>query len=578
MVLVVVAGLLLATLLAWFLSPRFSEIEAFAVTSQSGSKQTLVVARPPGGAAQVLYLPFHGGTIAAEVDGAASQALETGQPGSVDRYRSSTLVVLPGTTAAPAYLEITALDDRLPAGLGTIYVGPRPVLEHFQNRFRRAVEQVNQVMPATVVLCLGLSLLMVFLSGTPARYGCMAGLFACSALIEFDRFLQVDGHALRDAESYVGIAYCTFFLLAISEWWERPKRDRHIILAAMAAVLTLVAGGDWWFGMHAAQTSILRQVAFIAPLAGGIGYWISLARRNRDHVALAARIALACAALGYLAAMLNLARLYTALPPGWRSLALFETKILGAIALLTWAGVTLTHEYRSYQRRRANGALLDRIVSGSNLAVDQQALALKAQIESRAVGEERTRMTRDLHDGLSGQLLSLLLKARSGELTPDMAERDVERCLADLRLIAAALDSGSDHLGTALETFRMRAAQQAEVSAVKLDWHQASALAALELGPRCQLDLLRALQEATTNALRHSRASRIEIRLTLGGDVLQVSVADDGVGLAPAGETPGPGGGMRNIRHRLQTHGGTSAWLPGLAGRGVAVCLTLPIR
>ena len=66
-------------------------------------------------------------------------------------------------------------------------------------------------------------------------------------------------------------------------------------------------------------------------------------------------------------------------------------------------------------------------------------------------------------------------------------------------------------------------------------------------------DLLRIIQEALTNARRHSEAKRVSVSLEMDGGDLLVEVADDGRGFGP--ETP-PGVGLGSMRERAALIGG----------------------
>ena len=65
--------------------------------------------------------------------------------------------------------------------------------------------------------------------------------------------------------------------------------------------------------------------------------------------------------------------------------------------------------------------------------------------------------------------------------------------------------------------------------------------------------LYRIAQEAVNNALKHSGAARIEIRLDRVADALELCVRDSGKGL-PAG-APAHGLGMQTMRHRAHLIG-----------------------
>ena len=94
------------------------------------------------------------------------------------------------------------------------------------------------------------------------------------------------------------------------------------------------------------------------------------------------------------------------------------------------------------------------------------------------------------------------------------------------------------------------------------------------LAPAAALALYRTAQEAVNNAIKHSRARHIELRLVREDDAMHLEIADDGCGLPPAAERP-EGFGLAGLRARLQALGGRfeaarrpeggsrlSAWVP----------------
>jgi signal transduction histidine kinase len=87
-----------------------------------------------------------------------------------------------------------------------------------------------------------------------------------------------------------------------------------------------------------------------------------------------------------------------------------------------------------------------------------------------------------------------------------------------------------------------------------------------------ELAAYRIAQEALTNVMRHARAGRCRLRLTVS-ESLKLEVIDNGIGLGQAGP---PGVGMRSIRERAEELGGTSSIGPGRAN-GTRVFVQLPI-
>ncbi len=190
---------------------------------------------------------------------------------------------------------------------------------------------------------------------------------------------------------------------------------------------------------------------------------------------------------------------------------------------------------------------------------------LMRRMAAMQLDAERTRIARDLHDGVGADLTALVLTLRSiredmgGE--PVTAEIDavVERAsrgMEDLRGVVWALrtDDGSwqeliEHLRAAGRGLT-RGGPRFQLS-VDGDIPEAVLTGAQ------RLHLLRLVQEAVRNAVRHALAESIGVRLTFENDgSLLVEVTDDGVGISQ--ETfEASTRGLANLRARAAALGGT---------------------
>ena len=89
----------------------------------------------------------------------------------------------------------------------------------------------------------------------------------------------------------------------------------------------------------------------------------------------------------------------------------------------------------------------------------------------------------------------------------------------------------------------------------------------------------RIVQEAVTNVVRHSGATRARISVTVGPDDLDVSVTDNGRG--PGDVDPDDpeqdGTGLRGMRERASALGGSVDLSPPLSGGGARLHATLPL-
>ena len=88
-------------------------------------------------------------------------------------------------------------------------------------------------------------------------------------------------------------------------------------------------------------------------------------------------------------------------------------------------------------------------------------------------------------------------------------------------------------------------------------------------------ELLRIVQEALTNARKHSGAENVRVELKAEGDDLVVEVEDDGQGFEP--DTISAGVGLRSMRERAAVLGGKLE-VESEPGRGTRVRLRTPLR
>ncbi len=161
------------------------------------------------------------------------------------------------------------------------------------------------------------------------------------------------------------------------------------------------------------------------------------------------------------------------------------------------------------------------------------------QVRETAIAEERSRLSRQIHDGVAQDLAGMAfgLDAIAYGL-PASAERDamtrsaadVRRLVEELRFSIFDLRTGlgvDERLGTALAAYVHQVGERSGMRVhVEID-----DVASASVPPQTAHELLRIAQEAVTNARRHSRAGRLWVVLRANADGLLLRVADDGSGL-----------------------------------------------
>lgn len=216
------------------------------------------------------------------------------------------------------------------------------------------------------------------------------------------------------------------------------------------------------------------------------------------------------------------------------------------------------------------------------LAVRNAQAYLKA--EELAINEERTRIAREIHDGLAQSLAFMALKL---DLVERLLEKDKEAALGALaevretlraqirevrRSIFALRPIDLERYGF-LESLRRYAQAFAEQAGFRV---QLSLPQSVGLSQASELVLFRVLQEALTNAAKHARPTRVEVVLEpLGERGARLVVRDNGRGFAVP-EAQGLGGfGLTQMRERVEARGGRF-WVRSEPGRGTEVGAEVP--
>lgn len=195
----------------------------------------------------------------------------------------------------------------------------------------------------------------------------------------------------------------------------------------------------------------------------------------------------------------------------------------------------------------------------------------RVEAAQRVREQERQRLTHDLHDGISGHLVSIIAMAERTDTGARPIEQAAREALDDLRLVIYSLELGDRELPLALANFRERLIPQLQRMGVVLDWSTAGLPEVSGVTPGNALTILRILQEAITNALKHGPAHTIRIRGAASeGGGAAITVENDGRPFACAGK----GHGLDNMRRRADALGGELR-LEALSD-GTRVTLLLP--
>lgn len=244
--------------------------------------------------------------------------------------------------------------------------------------------------------------------------------------------------------------------------------------------------------------------------------------------------------------------------------------VAGFIATDNWSFVTpaftvllLAHTVavtiylgQSLNRAELTNEELERRIAAKSRELEQSYVLLRESERASARAQERARFNREIHDGLGAQLITALRGVERGALDKTQLAQTLQEGLDELRLLMDSTDLGQS-LHQALAAWRNRWDPRLQALDMALHWSADPALDGLELGSDATLQVMRVLQEAVTNAVKHARAHSVTVRAWLNpgaAPTLALEVRDDGVGLLSGSGHPA-GRGLGNMRQRAERLG-----------------------
>lgn len=225
------------------------------------------------------------------------------------------------------------------------------------------------------------------------------------------------------------------------------------------------------------------------------------------------------------------------------------------------------------ERKRAEKELADTV---------ERLRQLTAHLET-VKDEERQRIARDIHDDLGQNLLALKidvsmlhartaahprLNARAASMlaTIDATIRSVRAIINDLH--PSTLDLG---LGAAVEWLVGEVVKRSGIDCtLEIQGDETT-----DLDPRRRAAVFRLVQESLINVMRHSSAAHAGVRLDMGGERLEVEIADDGIGMDPASPIKVGKFGLRGMHERVGALGGELE-IDSRPGAGTRLKMLLP--
>jgi two-component system nitrate/nitrite sensor histidine kinase NarX len=263
-----------------------------------------------------------------------------------------------------------------------------------------------------------------------------------------------------------------------------------------------------------------------------------------------------------------------------------KLKALFAVPL-TWrgedpVGVLVLGSNSSQGFAQRHQALLETLAGQAALLIQNSQLMV--QVEYQAVLDERTRLAREIHDGLAQTLA--FLKIQAAQMQNYLSRGDTEKLKDSLQASYRTLSDAYIDARQAIENLRRVPTSELRdwIGQVASDYELATnqkvsvniPVFTVEYPANVQAQLIRIVQEALSNIRKHANAEKVEIIGTFDGDLILIKIQDDGYGFSPESVKGRSRYGLRGMRERAESIG-ADFQITSQPGQGTIVSLRMPV-
>ena len=349
----------------------------------------------------------------------------------------------------------------------------------------------------------------------------------CNAIVENPPLNWIWWGVLTTLSGAVWVCSMTLFCVEVAGWgrrrgviWFRRWLGLELACNVMATLFALKTGQPWALTLSygvSGLTSVIFAAIFI---------WRAVRGASLSHRLIAGAL------------------LLNALV-GLRDLYLFRlSDSYGGNTLLRYSSILfgLTLVYIVVLRfRTASVQVHDLLVNmsqrvaqkESELALSYQRMEQLAREQERAL--ERSRILRDMHDGVGSHISTAIRQLESGRATSGEVLHTLHESLDHLKLTIDAMNLPTGDLTALLANLRYRLEPRFKASDIELLWDVDLLAPLARLDDKAMRHLQFMVFEALSNVLQHARASQLRIQLkTTASGGTQLTITDNGCGFDPA--------------------------------------------
>lgn len=179
---------------------------------------------------------------------------------------------------------------------------------------------------------------------------------------------------------------------------------------------------------------------------------------------------------------------------------------------------------------------------------------------NHTLSQERQRLMQDMHDGMGSSLASALRVVERGQLDEAVVAQVLKGCIDDLKLAIDSMEPVNADLLLLLATLRFRLGPRLESTGIVLRWEVQDVPPLNWLDPKNSLHVLRIVQEAFTNIIKHTNATEVRVATAANANAVTVTISDNGSGFDIETALKNGGKGLSNQMRRAQAIGAEVNW------------------
>jgi signal transduction histidine kinase len=355
---------------------------------------------------------------------------------------------------------------------------------------------------------------------------------------------------------WIGFAWCMFVLNFIQDPHHWLKRC-YMVFYAAAYLVFLSLPVQWW-------NTWLLFIAFGAVLLS-VMLLVRMVRATVESFSLTHVLLSSALFFGIFENVWDIARSVGMTDHYGFSMAFLTVPIvaLGMVSLV------LDRMLGFVRAEKESNTRLTMELGKQRLAIQSDELKIRAQREKLLLQSQRHRWMQDMHDGLGTQLVSASVMLKStGQQSQRLTELEelIDAALTDMRGMMDVLsvtdlapEPDDDEVSLLMGMLRHRLSPVMRSQKIQFEWETCDLPHDFLSQDQSRLELMRLLQEAFANIIKHAQASVVHFKISLHNHAITIDIQDNGRGMAAAQiESPGAQGhGLKNMHQRAQKIGAT---------------------